>query len=85
MEFGIERGADGRLGRQDQRMFDGSRVEERQDEGQIVDAREGADVIPGVDDLPIFANEQSKALNDEVKVIRGTRQDRRIGTYFLLY
>eukprot|EP00752_Nemacystus_decipiens_P012053 g10686.t1 len=47
-------------------MFDGSRVAEP-DDVQIVDAGEGADAIPGVDDLPVFANEQSKALNDEIK------------------
>ena len=50
-------------------VIDGSRMTET-DHGQIVDATEGADNIPGVDDLPIFANEQSKALNDEIKVNR---------------
>ena len=54
-------------GTRGRRMFDGSRVAEP-DNVQIVDASDGADVIPGVDDLPIFANDQSKALNDEVKV-----------------
>lgn len=49
------------------RIFDGSRLAEP-DDSQIVDAGEGADVIPGVDDLPVFANDQSKALNDEIKV-----------------
>lgn len=49
------------------RMFDGSRVPEP-DDSQIIDTKEGADNIPGVDDLPIFANDQSKALNDEIKV-----------------
>lgn len=53
-------------------MFDGSRVPEP-DDSQIVDTREGADNIPGVDDLPIFANDQSKALNDEIKVISRSR------------
>ncbi|CAM9894366.1 unnamed protein product [Ectocarpus sp. 12 AP-2014] len=48
-------------------MFDGSRVAEP-DNLQIVEAGEGADIIPGVDDLPVFANDQSKALNDEIKV-----------------
>lgn len=54
------------------RMFDGSRVAEP-DDLQIVDAGEGADIIPGVDDLPVFANDQSKALNDETKVRQGRR------------
>lgn len=53
-------------------MFDGSRVPEP-DDSQIVDTREGADNIPGVDDLPIFANDQSKALNDEIKVMSRSR------------
>lgn len=52
------------------RMFDGSRVAEP-DDIQVVHAGEGADLIAGVDDLPVFANEQSKALNDETKVSRG--------------
>lgn len=52
------------------RMFDGSRVAEP-DDIQVVHAGEGADLIAGVDDLPVFANEQSKALNDEIKVRRG--------------
>ena len=66
--FGDEANDDsGSLGR---RMFDGSRVAEP-DDVQIVDAGEGADIIPGVDDLPVFANDQSKALNDEIKVRQG--------------
>ncbi len=58
------------------RIFDGSRLAEP-DDSQIVDAGEGADNIPGVDDLPVFANDQSKALNDEIKVSRagGNAQD----------
>ncbi|CAN0172496.1 unnamed protein product, partial [Scytosiphon promiscuus] len=48
------------------RMFDGSRIAEP-DDVQVVDAGDGADLIAGVDDLPIFANDQSKALNDEIK------------------
>lgn len=59
-------------GSRSRRMFDGSRVAEP-DDHQIVDAGEGADVIPGVDDLPVFANDQSKALNDETKVKQGWR------------
>lgn len=64
-----QNGEDGRehSGLRSRRMFDGSRVAEP-DDHQIVDAGEGADVIPGVDDLPVFANDQSKALNDETKV-----------------
>lgn len=57
-------------GSRGQRMFDGSRVAEP-DDVEIVDAGEGADIIPGVDDLPVFANDQSKALNDEIKVREG--------------
>eukprot|EP00903_Cladosiphon_okamuranus_P007688 g7452.t1 len=53
-------------GSRGRRMFDGSRVAEP-DDVQVVDAGEGADIIPGVDDLPVFANDQSKALNDEIK------------------
>lgn len=68
MKFGAS-GADGRA-RRERSLFEGSRIEEQLEEGQVVDARDGADVIPGVDDLPIFANEQSKALNDEIKVMR---------------
>lgn len=49
------------------KAFDGARMS-APEESQLVDAGEGADLIPGVDDLPIFANEQSKALNDEIKV-----------------
>lgn len=64
---GINNAEDDNLGTRSRRMFDGSRVAEP-DNVQIVDAGDGADVIPGVDDLPIFANDQSKALNDEVKV-----------------
>lgn len=74
-----ESGDDGKEGStsesRSRRMFDGSRVAER-DDNQIVDAGEGADVIPGVDDLPVFANDQSKALNDETKVRKGWRQRR---------
>lgn len=46
-------------------------VVESSQENQVVDTNEGADLIPGVDDLPVFANEQSKALNDEIKVKQG--------------
>lgn len=53
------------------RMFDGSRVAEPADDIRVVHAGEGADLIAGVDDLPVFANEQSKALNDEIKVREG--------------
>lgn len=69
-----ESGGDARdnAGSRSRRMFDGSRVAEP-DDHQIVDAGEGADVIPGVDDLPVFANDQSKALNDETKVRQGWR------------
>lgn len=58
-------------GSRGRRMFDGSRVAEP-DDFQIVDASDGADIIPGVDDLPVFANDQSKALNDEIKVREGS-------------
>lgn len=64
---GFGDGANDDSGSRGRRMFDGSRVAEP-DDVQIVDAGEGADVIPGVDDLPVFANDQSKALNDEIKV-----------------
>lgn len=64
---GVDNAEDDNFGTRGRRMFDGSRVAEP-DNVQIVDAGDGADVIPGVDDLPIFANDQSKALNDEVKV-----------------
>lgn len=64
---GINSAEDDDFGTRSQRMFDGSRVAEP-DNVQIVDAGDGADLIPGVDDLPIFANDQSKALNDEIKV-----------------
>ncbi|CAM9109341.1 unnamed protein product [Ectocarpus fasciculatus] len=60
-------GASDDAGSRSRRMFDGSRVAEP-DNLQIVEAGEGADIIPGVDDLPVFANDQSKALNDEIKV-----------------
>lgn len=66
--------ADDDSGSRRRRMFDGSRVAEP-DDVQVVDAGEGADLIAGVDDLPIFANDQSKALNDEIKV----RQKERAG------
>lgn len=62
-------GSDGRI-RRERTLFDDSRIEEQQEEGQVVDVRDGVDVIPGVDDLPVFATEQSKALNDEIKVMR---------------
>ncbi|CAB1119455.1 unnamed protein product [Ectocarpus sp. CCAP 1310/34] len=62
-----EQGASDDAGSRSRRMFDGSRVAEP-DHLQIVEAGEGADIIPGVDDLPVFANDQSKALNDEIKV-----------------
>lgn len=52
----------------DRELFDGSGIAEQQNEARVVYAGEGADNIPGVDDLPVFANEQSKALNDEIKV-----------------
>lgn len=72
-------------GSRGRRMFDGSRVAEP-DDTQIVDAGEGADIIPGVDDLPVFANDQSKALNDEIKVREGefqqARTDGRLCPYF---
>ena len=64
---GVNNAEDDIFGTPGRRMFDGSRVAEP-DNVQIVDAGDGADLIPGVDDLPIFANDQSKALNDEVKV-----------------
>lgn len=59
-------------GSRSRRMFDGSRVAEP-DNLQIVEAGEGADIVPGVDDLPVFANDQSKALNDEIKVRQQSR------------
>lgn len=65
-------------GSRSRRMFDGSRVAEP-DDIQVVDAGEGADLIAGVDDLPIFANDQSKALNDEIKVRQGRTVEKRGG------
>lgn len=59
----------GTSGTDDRHTFDRSKSV-RPDDDQVVDAREGADEIPGVDDLPFFANDQSKALNDEIKVRR---------------
>lgn len=57
----------GNFGEQGRQLFDGSMVAEP-DVNQVVDASDGAEFIPGVDDLPIFANDQSKALNNEIKV-----------------
>lgn len=57
------------FGPADEKTLQGTRMIQSE-QSQTMDDNEGADLIPGVDDLPIFANEQSKALNDEIKVRR---------------
>lgn len=57
------------FGPADEKTLQGTRMTQSE-QSQMMDDNEGADLIPGVDDLPIFANEQSKALNDEIKVRR---------------